>query len=139
MSYKTYAKDIDNFFGTGSTVDESENDAYINYLETYPEEKENVDNMEWTTIGSEEMPDELVFKNESIREFLEYYDNPETINQLDTEVVFVVYYKKIWAIRGIAESPYGTETTDYVIESIDTHGNNINWDGSCRLEAVCSE
>lgn len=47
--YNTYIKDTDSHFGNGSTKFESEAVAERNYLLKYPEEENNINNIEWDT------------------------------------------------------------------------------------------
>lgn len=45
--YKTYIKNTDSLFGWGDTEEVSLDMAIANYLEKYPEEENNIDNVEW--------------------------------------------------------------------------------------------
>ena len=52
VNYTTYIKNTDSIFGAGSTIEESEDQAKLNYITKYPEEEENIDDVEWDTVES---------------------------------------------------------------------------------------
>lgn len=45
--FNAYIKDTDSLFGTGETERQAIADAEENYLEKYPEEENNITNIEW--------------------------------------------------------------------------------------------